>query len=132
MEIATGVDILNIHRLERILKLGDGVLLELLYSKAEQEAALRRPIPLQYYATRFAGKEAVVKALSRCKGEFSFHEIEILSKPNEAPYVHLSGKAKKAATKEALLEISISLSFDTDYVIAFAIAVFCEKQEGIG
>ena len=127
MDIATGADILSIPRLERILKDEDKAFLDYIYSAAEQEAALQRPIPMLYYATRFAGKEAVVKALSRCDAEFRFHEIEILSDRNDAPFVRLSGGTGEAAAKHSLLDISISLSSDTDYAIAFVAAIYGEK-----
>ena len=123
-DIAVGTDILCIDRIKRILEGEDSWFLDNLFSKDEQEAALNRPVPLHYYATRFAGKEAVIKTLSRCKGDFSFSEIEILSAPDGAPYVKLSGKTQKLAEGNYLKGISISLSYDTGYAVAFAIAEF--------
>ena len=124
MEIAAGVDILYIDRLKRALGRDDKAFLDSVYSQAEQEAAGQKPVPLIYYATRFAGKEAVIKALSRCEGELRFNEIEILTEEGGAPFVRLSGDVKRAAEEQSLTGISISLSSDTDYAIAFATANF--------
>lgn len=94
------------------------------YTEAERREAEEKPEKLCYYADRFAGKEAVFKAISSCGAEFRPGEIEILGDSLERPQVCLYGKTKEVFEKlyGENCEIHVSLSYDTDYAAAFAAA----------
>jgi phosphopantetheine--protein transferase-like protein len=69
---------------------------------------LRQPRPsAQHYAARFAGKEAVGKALG-CGVRFTWREIEIVGRPK--PGVRLSGRTKAWAEKVRAGAIDLSMS----------------------
>lgn len=74
-------------------------------------------------AARFAGKEAVAKALGTGVRGFQWTEIEILNDLAGAPYVTLHGKAAEVAKDKGVEQIMISLSHSKDYAVAHAIAV---------
>ena len=63
--------------------------------------------PAQHYAARFAGKEAVGKALG-CGVRFTWREIEIAGRPK--PGVKLSGKTEAWAEKVRAGAIDLSMS----------------------
>lgn len=122
MVLGIGVDILKLVALKAdFLKEGDPFLRKV-YTKREQEEALLRDDPVYYYGTRFAGKEAVYKALNWNGEHVEFCEIEILNQENGRPYVTLWGKVKKYADKKGIKEVLLSLSYDTDYAIAYALS----------
>ena len=72
-------------------------------------------------AARFAGKEAVIKALGASSKGISWREIEILTDPSGKPSVHLYGKAQNQANSLCLDELIISLSHSKEYAIALVV-----------
>jgi phosphopantetheine--protein transferase-like protein len=80
-------------------------------------------VPLYSYATRFAGKEAVFKALHINGEDIRLNEIEILELENGQPFITLHGKAERISKERGISQIHISLSYDTDYAIAYAACV---------
>jgi len=88
------------------------------FTVAEREYCDGRPSPLQSYAARFAGKEAVGKALG-CGVHFTWREIEIAGRPR--PTVSLSGKTAAWADAMGAGEIDLSLSHSRGMAAAVAI-----------
>jgi len=120
-----GTDILAIEKLNPILKKEDYLndsFIKKTYTSLEIELAESRPLPLYCYATRFAGKEAVFKALTITGEDLRLNEIEILSDATGKPYVVLHGNAALLAQKKEISQVLISLSYEDDYAIAYAIA----------
>ena len=115
-----GTDILSIRRLSGILE-SDSGFAESVYTPGELEIIRARPAPIYCYATRFAGKEAVFKAL-RPDGNTRWREIEILSGPDGAPFVRLGGAAARHAAAHGVTKVEISLSYEDEYACAFAVA----------
>ncbi len=66
---------------------------------------------VEYLASRFACKEAIIKCLSK-QVSMNFNDITILNKKNGAPYVLIHDKE---------VELQISLSHTDHYSIAVAI-----------
>lgn len=120
-----GTDILSIDKLKPIFKKEDYLkdsFVRKTYTTNEIALAESRPLPLYCYATRFAGKEAVFKALTVTGEDLHLNEIEILSDETGKPYVILHGQALLLAQKKEISQVLISLSFEDDTAIAFAIA----------
>ena len=121
MIYGVGTDILSLERLSRILE-SDGGFEKRVYTPRELELIRSRPEPVCCYATRFAGKEAVFKAL-RLDGNTRWAEIEILAEPDGAPCVRLNGGAARYAAARGVTAVRISLSYEDRYACAFAIAL---------
>ena len=117
--LRTGVDILEIARLERSLVRYGERFLHRIYTQAEIEAYGRRP---QSLAGRWAAKEAVAKALGTGIGEVGWTEIEVLEDERRAPVLRLSGNAAALARELGLTEWAISLSHTGELAIAFVVA----------
>ncbi len=120
-----GTDILEIEKLRPILAQPDycnDSFIRKTYTPAEIALAESRPVPLYCYATRFAGKEAVFKALTVSGEDIRLNEIEILSEESGKPYVTLHGLAEKLAAKADIHTIHISLSYEDNYAVAYAVA----------
>jgi holo-[acyl-carrier protein] synthase len=71
---------------------------------------------------RFAGKEAVMKALGTGAKGVSWREIEILALPTGEPVVRLHGNAEDRAKTLGLGELAISLSHSREYAVAVVVA----------
>jgi len=114
-----GVDIIEIDRIDAALKRFGQRFLHHIYTEPEQALCRERPHVL---AVRFAGKEAVMKALGTVIKGISWCEIEILAKPSGEPVVNLYGKAKVKAVSLGLDGFAISLSHSKEYAVATVVA----------
>ncbi len=92
-------------------------------AKKERELICSRPLPLYSFATRFAGKEAIFKCFSVHGDTLRLIDIEILETPDGSPIVCLHGKAAELAARKGITNILLSLSYDTDYAVAYATAI---------
>ncbi len=110
-----GIDIIEIARIEKAIARWRESFLHRVYTEPELKLCHNRPSSL---AARFAGKEAVVKALGTQAKGISWKEIEILSDPSGQPLVHLYGKAQDRANGLGLNNLAISLSHSKEYAIA--------------
>lgn len=120
-----GTDILSIQKLKPIFDKEDYLqdsFVRKTYTEKEIALAESRPLPIYCYATRFAGKEAVFKALTVTGEDLRLNEIEILSDEIGKPYIVLHKNAALLAEKKEISHILISLSFEDDTAIAYAIA----------
>ena len=90
-----GVDLIEIERIRRALDRYPGFR-ERCFTDAERAYCDSRKNPAQSYAGRFAGKEAVGKALGLGVARaFAWREIEIVGRPK--PSVTLHGRAAEWA-----------------------------------
>jgi len=113
-----GVDIVEIARIERAVAYWGERFLHRVYTDAELE---RYGSSSSSLAVRFAGKEAVIKALGGLSRGFSWKEIEILSDPRGKPLVYLYANTQKQAAGLGLAGFAISLSDCEQYAVAFVI-----------
>ena len=121
-----GTDIVEIARIEKAIARWGEDFLHRLYTDTELRLYRKK---LSSLAARFAGKEAVIKALGIQSGTIGWKEIEILPTPGGKPCVHLYGKAQAQANSLDIDNITISLSHSKEYAIAFATA---EASSGNG
>ena len=124
MILGIGTDILEIERMQFLMqRFGDKALHRLF---TEQERAYAKNLPyarqVRFYAKRFAGKEAVAKALGVGIGmKLSWQDISILNTDNGKPIIKLSEKARQTLLKSypnSYLHISLS---DDKQAMAFVV-----------
>lgn len=98
---------------------------ERIFSPAERElAGINEARHAYFFAGRFAGKEAVAKALGTGFSEdVRVDGIEILKLPTDAPFVRLNGSTLAYATSLGVTGWFISISHRSGLAIASAIAV---------
>lgn len=121
-DLGVGVDIENIDRFRNMDLKGDKTFLNKIFTKKEQNYCFSKKEPGKHLAARYAGKEAVVKALySLGKNNLDYKLIEIFNNKNNAPRVNIHHRGSKT------LKVYISLSHCADKAIAFAIATKNEK-----
>ena len=109
-----GIDLIEIARvaraLERYASFRDRV-----FTEAEQAYCESRPNPPQHYAARFAGKEAVGKALG-CGVNFTWLEVEIAGRPK--PSVTLAGSTRAFAERVGAGAIDLSMTHSRELATA--------------
>lgn len=121
--VGHGIDAVEIARVEGLLQSPTRNWAWGIFSAAEREQADEPPLDARYYAGRFAGKEAVGKALGTgLAGEVTVHTIEILRLPGGAPSVHVIGGAKEVADGLGVTHWFISVTYSGGLAIASVIA----------
>jgi holo-[acyl-carrier protein] synthase len=114
--VKVGVDMIEIDRIRRALTRPG--FRDRCFTADEQAYCDSRHDPAESYAGRFAGKEAVGKALG-CGVRFTWREIEIVGRPK--PSVRLSGRTAAYAEKVAAGAIDLSMTHSRELASAVCI-----------
>jgi len=121
MRVSGGIDIVEVHRIEEAIKRWGESFLKKIYTESEILEGSRRRNCGTYYASRFAAKEAVYKALAEeDQRKIYFTDIKISTSSEGRPVVSLrdsGGQFKLSAG------ISLSISHCHDYAVAWALSV---------
>ncbi len=112
-----GIDLIEIDRVARALR-RHARFVERVFTESEQAYCFSRANPAQHFAARFAGKEAVGKALG-FGVPFTWREIEIAGRPK--PGVALSGRTADWATNVHAGDIDLSMTHSKGLAAAVAI-----------
>jgi holo-[acyl-carrier protein] synthase len=115
---ATGLDLIEIERIRKALERAG--FRERCFTETERAYCDSRPNPAESYAARFAGKEAVGKALG-CGVRFTWKEIEIAGRPK--PGVSLSGRTAAWAAKVGAGPIDLSMTHSRELAAAICIVL---------
>jgi holo-[acyl-carrier protein] synthase len=122
--IGHGIDVVEVASIKKELDSPNKKWAEQFCSAVEREQADSPPVHSRYYAGRFAGKEAVAKALGTgFASEITWRNIEILRHPSGAPYVRLSSEALAYAISLGITDWLISISHCGATTTASAIAM---------
>ena len=119
MVLKTGIDIIEIPRIQAALLRHGDRFLERIFTPAEIAECHGLSNAL---AARFAAKEAASKALGTGIGPVSWIEIETLHDCNGEPRLTLHGKAEQVARYLGLTTWAVSLSHSRDNAIAVVVA----------
>jgi holo-[acyl-carrier protein] synthase len=112
-----GLDLIEIERIRRALERYPGFR-ERCFTPDEIAYCDSRANPAQHYAGRFAGKEAVGKALG--SGVlFTWKEIEIRGRPKPAVVLH--GRTKAWAEKIGAARIDLSMTHSRELAAAICV-----------
>ncbi|MBA30931.1 MAG: holo-[acyl-carrier-protein] synthase [Chloroflexi bacterium] len=115
--IYTGIDMIEINRIQSVLNQYEERFLNKIFTKNEQIYCKKRSKQL---ASRFAAKEAVMKLLGTGVRGIPWKSIEITRKRGAPPEILLHGNAIKRAKKMGITRIALSLSHSKKYAIASA------------
>ena len=125
MMVKNGIDLIRIDRVQKVIENLGKPFLDRIWTQDEQEACLSCAIHLSpaaaaSLAVRFAGKEAVAKALGTGIGPNGIHwtDIAILRTVSGQPQVILSGPAQLRYEAMGGLSVSISLAHEGGLAMA--------------
>jgi holo-[acyl-carrier protein] synthase len=111
-----GLDVIEIERIRRALDRPG--FRERCFTEAERDYCDSKVNPAQHYAARFAGKEAVGKALGSGV-YFTWRDIEIRGRPK--PGVELSGRTKAFAERVGAGRIDLSMTHSRELAAAICV-----------
>ena len=121
--IGNGVDIIKNSRINNSLKIKG--FLNRIFTEKEIEQGKKLKNKINFYAKRFAAKEAFVKAIGTgFRSDINFIDIEIKNYKNGKPYISLSKKLNNFLQKKFKIQkykVFLSLSDEKDYSIAFVV-----------
>ena len=116
-----GTDIVSIKRIRLSLKKKNFI--KRIYNEQEVLKCKKAAKQHNCFAKRFAAKEAFSKALGTgISNGINSNEITVLNDKSGKPYINLKGKTKqqiKKIFKQKKIKISLSLSDERDYAVAF-------------
>lgn len=121
-----GIDTVYIPDIRRFLDRGaiSSSFFARTFTDAERKAAGDEENQAEYYAARFATKEAVFKALAHLLRDKSFdlRIIETLHHADGAPYINCSGALQPFLNEAGIETIHLSVTTEKDYASAFVVA----------
>jgi len=124
-----GTDIVNIKRMEKILKKNNNTFKSRVFSKKEMLYCDKKNKPASFYAKRYAAKEALSKALGTgIRKGINFRDIEISNNNFGKPSIKLKGETEKFLKKRIKpKKYSIYLSLSDDLPWAQATVIISYK-----
>ena len=124
--IGNGVDIVDNRRISKLIN--NNNFIKRIFTKNEIKSSKHKVNKVNYFAKRYAAKEAFVKALGiGFRNKINFSDIEITNNTLGKPKITISNKLKKVLKKKfksKKLKFSVSLSDEKKHSIAYVILEF--------
>lgn len=120
MNLSTGIDLIEIARIERTLEKYGERFLKRIYTEEEIVQARGNPPEL---AARFASKEAVSKALGTGIGPISWTEMETINLRSGKPEIRLHGRAAQIAALQGFTTWTVSLTHSRGMAAAVVVCL---------
>ena len=124
MKITTGIDIIEVNRIQEAIEKHGELFLNKVFAESEIEHCQDTgKMKYQHYAARFAAKEAVFKAISDLidySKEDIWKNIVIENSKSGKPFVKFSGTLDflNVETRGKVISMDLSLSHIKEYAIA--------------
>jgi holo-[acyl-carrier protein] synthase len=131
MILGTGIDIVNVGRIERLISRWGDRFLTRVYTETEIGWCRRRVRSCDCFALRFAAKEAFLKAIGwGLQNGISWTDMEIRSDPLGKPIFGLRRKAKEALDALHVEHVLLTLSDEPPYAVAHVILEGTDHESG--
>jgi len=119
MIVGSGIDMVEIGRIERSVERYGQRFLDRVYTRAEQAYCLRKRKAGESLAARFAAKEAGAKALGTgISYGVNWLEIEVVREPSGRPTVQFHGRAAQIASRLGVARAALSITHTAELAVA--------------
>ncbi len=119
MIVGSGIDLIEIERIQHSVDRFGPRFLDRVYTSAEQEYCLRKRNAAESLAARFAAKEAGAKALGTgISHGVSWLEIEVEREAGGRPTLRFSGRAAQFAERLGVKRAALSITHTGTLAIA--------------
>jgi holo-[acyl-carrier protein] synthase len=119
MIVGSGIDLVEITRIEQSVERFGQRFLDRIYTAAEQTYCLRKRRAAESLAARFAAKEAGAKALGTgISRGVHWLEIEVTREPGGRPALRFHGRAGEIATRLGVAYAALSLTHSDNMAMA--------------
>ncbi len=117
-----GIDIVEIERIAAVIRRHGDAFLHRVFTDEERTYCGRFANPMPEYATRFAAKEALMKALGTgLTSGVSWQDIEVVKKLKGPPRIHIKGRAAEIAGDRGIMHIHLSQTHTAQYAAAVVV-----------
>jgi holo-[acyl-carrier protein] synthase len=122
MVTGIGTDIVEINRIKDMISSHNSSFIDKIFTPKEQSESKKRKDNSQYYAGRWAAKEALSKALGCGFGaKCAWLDVEILNNSEGKPEVTLYGNGLQTSQDLECSSIHVSISHEKEYASAFVV-----------
>jgi holo-[acyl-carrier protein] synthase len=119
MIVGSGIDLVEIGRIQRSMERYGQRFLDRVYTAAEQAYCLRKRQAAESLAARFAAKEAGAKALGTGISQgVNWLEIEVVREPGGRPALRFYGRAARFADRLGVRHAALSITHTADLAMA--------------
>jgi holo-[acyl-carrier protein] synthase len=119
MIIGSGIDLVEIPRIQLSIDRYGARFLNRIYTEGEQAYCLRKRSAAESFAARFAAKEAGAKALGTgISRGVTWLEIEVVRDPGGRPVLKFHGRAQQRAARLGVAHIALSITHTADLAMA--------------
>jgi holo-[acyl-carrier protein] synthase len=119
MIVATGIDIVEIARIEEVFARRGMRFRDRVFTESEIAYCESRAAKMESYAARFAAKEAAMKALGTGWGDgVGWRDIEVLRSPAGIPSLRFRGRALERLNELGATQAHLSLTHSRDMAMA--------------
>jgi holo-[acyl-carrier protein] synthase len=119
MIAGSGIDVVEIGRIQHSMDRYGTRFLDRVYRDAEQAYCLRKRKSAESFAARFAAKEAAAKALGTgISYGVNWLEIEVVREPSGRPSLRYHGRAAQIAGRLGVIRSTLSLTHTSEVAIA--------------
>lgn len=124
MIFGVGTDIVEVNRVQQTFDRFGDRFVERLLMQEERELFRSSKRPVRFLAMRFAGKEAVVKAMGTgFRHGVWIRDVGVINNDWGRPLIIFSERAKTVCRNLGIGEAHVSLTDDAGLVVAFAVAM---------
>ena len=119
MIVGTGIDLVEIGRIQHSMDRYGSRFLDRVYTAAEQAYCLRKRKAAESFAARFAAKEAGAKALGTgISFGVNWLEIEVVRAPGGRPTLRFHGRAAQIAAAMGVARSALSITHTANLAMA--------------
>ena len=119
MIVGSGIDLVEIGRVQRSIDRYGQRFLDRVYTAAEQAYCLRKRKSAESFAARFAAKEAGAKALGTgISHGVNWLEIEVAREPGGRPTLQFHGRAAEFAGRLGARHAALSVTHTAELAMA--------------
>ena len=119
MIVGTGIDLVEIGRIQHSMDRYGSRFLDRVYTAAEQAYCLRKRKVAESFDARFAAKEAGAKALGTgISFGVNWLEIEVVRAPGERPTLRFHGRAAQIAAAMGVARSALSITHTANLAMA--------------
>lgn len=119
MIIGSGIDMIEIRRIQQCIDRFGSRFLNRVYTPAEQAYCLRKRNSAESFAARFAAKEAAAKSLGTgISYGVNWLEIEVIREPGGRPSIRFHGRAAEIAGRLGASHAALSITHTVEFALA--------------
>ncbi len=124
MIVGTGIDMVNIGRLENVMVRWGNLFLGRVFTEREILWCQKRIRPSECFATRFAAKEAFLKAIGRgLRNGIHWTDVEVENDSLGKPFFSFHRKARELVAVQRIQKALLTLSHERPYALAHVILI---------